>query len=400
VTLAPRSLDDVRLSLGLPVVLDDLGRIIIFPQTTEQIALVTKYANDRKLVIELRGAGTKLSWGNSVHSDLVIDTTGLTGVNSHSWQDLTATVAAGTPWSTMQQSLSIHNQQVALDPLWPGRATVGGIIATNDSGALRLKYGSLRDLIIGMTIVLADGTIAKSGGRVVKNVAGYDLHKLMTGAFGTLGVIADVTFRLHPIPSHTQTWTITSSAAEELGRLLLSILNSQLSTQAMQLRSHADGYALDVQLATLPEALSIQFVALKDLSIQAGIETGWRETLANIFATREQLLDEPGGTVIKATMLPSAISQLATEVVERGGVAVTQATGIMWARFRDDAKVTLPELSASVKASGNGSITMLRRSNPATRPWSVEQASPLAETIKAQFDPNRILNPGRFLDGI
>ena len=101
---------------------------------------------------------------------------------------MTCTVEAGCTWAAMQAALARHGQMVALDPLWPEKATVGGVVATNDSGCFRLKYGGLRDLIIGMTIVLADGTIAKTGGKVVKNVAGYDLHKLMTGAFGTLGV--------------------------------------------------------------------------------------------------------------------------------------------------------------------------------------------------------------------
>ena len=120
---------------------------------------------------------------------------------------MTCTVEAGCTWAAMQSELAHHGQMVALDPLWPERATVGGIVAANDGGALRLKYGGLRDLIIGMTVVLADGTIAKTGGKVVKNVAGYDLHKLMTGSFGTLGVIAEVNFRLHPLEANTQTWT-------------------------------------------------------------------------------------------------------------------------------------------------------------------------------------------------
>lgn len=393
-------LEDLHQSLGLPFVIDDAGRAIIAPKTTEQVALITRYANDRKLTIEIRGVGTKSSWGNRVPTDLLLDTTNLNGVQSHSWQDLTATVAAGTPWSTMQQVLAEHNQQVALDPLWPGRATVGGIIATNDSGALRLKYGSLRDLIIGMTIVLADGTIAKSGGKVVKNVAGYDLHKLMTGAFGTLGVITDVTFRLHPIPSHTQTWTITSSTPETPGKLLLAILNSQLSTQAMQLRVNANSYALDLQLATLPEALTIQFAVFETLAKQAGLDTGWHDASDTIFTAREQLLDEPGGTVIKATMLPSAISKLSTEIVKLGGSAVTQATGIMFARFNNDAISPFLELSELAKDSGNGSITVLRPSSPSSLRGSIDPASTLAQTIKVKFDPNRILNPGRFLDGI
>src|ERR1035437_7507740 len=181
------------------------GKPLLSPKKTEEIPAIARYANQHSLAIEITGASTKRSWGNPIQPNpvtadiLLLDPTHLTGVVSHSWQDLTATVAAGTPWATMQRTLAQHNQQVALDPLWPETATIGGIIATNDSGPMRLKYGSLRDLIIGMTIVLADGTIAKSGGKVVKNVAGYDLHKLMTGAFGTLGAIAEVTFRLHPI---------------------------------------------------------------------------------------------------------------------------------------------------------------------------------------------------------
>jgi glycolate oxidase FAD binding subunit len=141
------------------------GKPILSPNKSEEISAIARFANQHSLAIEITGAGTKRSWGNAFFPDLLLDTTHLTGVLSHSWQDLTATVAAGTPWSAMQRVLAQHNQQVALDPLWPETATIGGIIATNDSGPMRLKYGSLRDLIIGMTIVLADGTIAKSGGR-------------------------------------------------------------------------------------------------------------------------------------------------------------------------------------------------------------------------------------------
>jgi glycolate oxidase FAD binding subunit len=162
----------------------------------------------------------------------------------------------------MQQSLAKHGQFVALDPLWPDRATIGGIAATNDSGSLRLRYGSLRDLIIGMTIVLADATVARSGGKVVKNVAGYDLHKLMTGAFGTLGVITEITFRLHSIPKHVQSLTIPSVDVEPLGLLLMKIRDSHLSTQSLQLRSTSNGFSLDVRVATLPEVIRDQAFSL------------------------------------------------------------------------------------------------------------------------------------------
>src|SRR5277367_911366 len=178
-----------------------------------------------------------MSWGNPVTPRIRLRMDRMNTLREHSWQDMTCNVEAGCSWSAMQAQLARHGQMVALDPLWPKRATVGGIVAVNDGGPLRLKYGGLRDLIIGMTVVLADGTIAKTGGKVVKNVAGYDLHKLMTGSFGTLGVIAEVTFRLHPIPADTKTWTISSPTADPIGELMMSILNSQLSTQAMQFRA-------------------------------------------------------------------------------------------------------------------------------------------------------------------
>jgi glycolate oxidase FAD binding subunit len=345
-----------------------------------------------------------------VNADILLATTNLAGVRQHSWQDLTATVATGTPWAAMQRALATHNQQVALDPLWPETATVGGIIATNDSGSLRLKYGSLRDLIIGMTIVLADGTIAKSGGKVVKNVAGYDLHKLMTGAFGTLGVITEVTFRLHPIPAETRTWTISLTSVDDIGELMMKILDSQFSVQAMQVRASADSYALDVQLATLPEVLTSQIAALARLAEKATVKCGPFDSSqvsnASPFAAREQLFTPNGGVIIKATMLPSAIATLSSDMARLGGSAVTQATGIMFARLSEEAAaLALPSLYAYVDAGGGGSLTVLRSpEHPlparAIPPWGTEQLSPLMREIKQRFDPNRILNPGRFIGGI
>src|ERR1700723_824367 len=224
----------------------DEGALCIAPANTEQVATSLRFANENGITVTAWGGGTKQGWGNPCQPALILKTQRLATVREHTWQDMTCTVEAGCTWSSMQASLSRHGQFVALDPLWPDRATIGGVIVTNDSGSLRLRYGSLRDLIIGMTIVLADGTVARSGGKVVKNVAGYDLHKLMTGAFGTLGIITEVTFRLHPVPVETRTWTISSASAEPVGELMMNVLDSQLSVQAMQVRASAEGFALDV----------------------------------------------------------------------------------------------------------------------------------------------------------
>jgi glycolate oxidase FAD binding subunit len=407
-TPALSSLDELRSLLPADCLSERSGQLVASPRTTDEVAAVARYANDRRLSIEIVGAGTKRPWGNPTTADILLDTTRLAGVREHSWQDLTATVAAGTPWAKMQRALAVHRQQVALDPLWPETATVGGILATNDSGALRLRYGSLRDLVIGMTIVLADGTIAKSGGKVVKNVAGYDLHKLMIGAFGTLGIITEVTFRLHPIPAHTTTWTASSVSAEPLGQLMMKVLDSQQSTQAMQLRASAAGYALDVALATLPEELALQTEALTRMarSIDVGGQISHGLAHNNPFTAREELFAPHGGVIVKATMLPSDIAWVSTDVVHLGGSAVSQATGIMFVRFSEEAAVqALPSLYAHIDAAGDGSIVVLRAPDhplPASAipPEAANNALPLMHEIKRRFDPNRTLNPGRFLGGI
>src|SRR5271156_7202194 len=237
----------------------------VAPANTEEVAAILRFAHENRLAVVPWGGGTKQGWGYPVTPAVVLETRRLNQLHEHTWQDMTCTVEAGCTWASLQSALAQHGQCVALDPLWPERATVGGIVATNDSGALRLRYGSLRDLIIGMTIVLADGTVARTGGKVVKNVAGYDLHKLMTGAFGTLGIITEITFRLHSIPKHVQSFTIASSESVALGQLLMKILDSHLSTQSVQLRSGSSGFNLDVRLATLPEVIHDQAVSLFNL---------------------------------------------------------------------------------------------------------------------------------------
>jgi len=178
---------------------------------------------------------------------------------------MTCTVQAGCTWAALQSQLGKHGQFVALDPLWPDRATVGGVVASNDSGVLRTRYGGLRDLLIGITVVLADGTIAKSGGKVVKNVAGYDLPKLFCGSFGTLAFIADVTFRLHSLPPHTQTFSVTATSAAALQGIMLEIMDRHFSLQSIQLRTVNKAVALDLRLMAMESVISSQMKLLSEL---------------------------------------------------------------------------------------------------------------------------------------
>jgi glycolate oxidase FAD binding subunit len=373
------------------------GAIGIAPANSEEIAAILRFAYENRFTVVPYGGGTKQDWGQPVRPTLVLEMHRLNMLREHTWQDMTCIVEAGCAWSSMQSALAQHGQCVALDPLWPGRATVGGIAATNDSGALRLRYGGLRDLIIGMTVVLADGTIAHTGGKVVKNVAGYDLHKLMIGAFGTLGVITSVNFRLHAIPKCTQSFTFSAAAAEPLGQLLLKLLQSQLSTLSIQLRGSPEGFHLDIQLASLPEVLRTQAAAVDAMAQAEGLSM--QSATAEVWDTRQQQLDHD--FACKATMLPSDIARFAESVHALGGESVTQATGIMTASFPPEAASGIPQLRRSLE-DASGSLMVLKQAAEANLDrWGAPPDSlPLMREIKRRFDPEGILNPGRFLGGI
>jgi glycolate oxidase FAD binding subunit len=250
-----------------------------------------------------------------------------------------------------------------------------------------------------MTIVLADGTVAHTGGKVVKNVAGYDLHKLMTGAFGTLGVITSVNFRLHSIPQFTQSFTFSAPAAEPLGAWLLKLLHEQLSTLSVQLRGTAEGFHLDIQIASLPEVLHTQADLLESLARVEGL--AMESATAAVWDARQQQLAQSNDFACKATMLPSEIALFAERVRGLGGESVTQATGIMTASFPAAAAEQLPQLRRELEAAG-GSLMVLNQ--PAERKldcWgTLPDSLPLMREIKRRFDPEGVLNPGRFLGGI
>ena len=373
------------------------GSLAASPGSTEEIAALLRFAHEKGLSVVTWGGGTKQGWGYPVSPALQVEMRRLNVLREHTWQDMTCTVEAGCTWSALQSGLGQHGQCVALDPLWPEQATVGGIVATNDSGALRLKYGGLRDLIIGMTIVLADGTIANTGGKVVKNVAGYDLHKLMIGAFGTLGVVTSVNFRLHSRPQCTQSLTVSAAGAEPLGRLMLKLLHAQVSTVAIQLRGSPAGFALDVQLASLAEVLHTQAAALETMAQGEGLHA--EAAREDVWSARQQQMNHD--FVCKATMLPTEIARFAERVRGLGGESVTQGTGIMIAGFPAGAAAGLVKLRAEVEEA-KGSLMVLKQPAEAKLDcWGTPPDSlPLMREIKRSFDPEGILSPGRFLGHI
>ncbi|HTV07531.1 MAG TPA: FAD-binding oxidoreductase [Candidatus Aquilonibacter sp.] len=389
------------------------GITVYSPANTDEVSAILRSANSNSLTVEPTGGRTKLTWGSRVTPHVQLSTTRLTGIREHIWQDMTVTVAAGTPWSTMQRELARHNQRVALDPVFPDRATVGGVIATNDSGVLRRRYGSLRDLVLGMTIVLPDGTIARSGGKVVKSVAGYDLPKLLTGSFGTLGVITEVTFRLHPLPVATLNLTARSASITQLADLMHRITAAPLSLEAMQLRNDIQGsaeaaaFALDVQLASEPDALRNQEQQLRALAQDFSLIP----SDAGIWSARERLFAEPDATVLKVSTLPSKLSAIVGAAAVLNMQPSTRArciaepTGILTIAFSatpDNLAVLTDDLRSRLRAHDGSAVLFRRGLLPhAVDSWGDPPAAiDLMRAIKHEFDPLRILNPGRFVGGI
>jgi glycolate oxidase FAD binding subunit len=392
--------------VGAEHVTESRGIHTIAPASTDEVAAVMRLCSERKLVVTPRGGGTKSDWGNPVKPQVILDTRRMSGVREHSWQDLTATVGAGTSWSEMRQALATHGQRVALDPLFRTSATVGGIIAVNDSGALRMRYGSLRDLVIGMTIVLVDGTIARSGGKVVKNVAGYDLPKLLTGSFGTLGVITEVTFRLHPIQLDSATWTIVSENPAEMSGLQAQLLNAAMSMESSQIRTSEIGFALDVRFASLPEVLQEHEARLHKLCGSLTAHTSTDE----VWQKRERLFDITDATILKITALPAktaAILQGFKSLPQNIAAAcVADATGIITVALTAPPAQTaalIDDLRARLRADG-GMAVVLRTaadiSDDIDRWGGSPPAIAVMRAVKQQFDPNRLLNPGKFVGGI
>src|SRR6516164_2428950 len=213
-------------------------KFVAEPASERELAALLSSANEAQIAVIPRGGGTKLAWGNPPkRADLVLLTARLNRVLEHAWADLTVSVEAGCTLLTLEEKLAQHGQRLALDGLQPESATIGGILSTNDSGVLRLRFGALRDLVIGVTLALPDGTLASSGGKVVKNVAGYDLPKLTTGAFGTLGIITRAVFRTHPVCRESAILSFGAPGAEAMQAKILASQNSELAHTALQIRA-------------------------------------------------------------------------------------------------------------------------------------------------------------------
>lgn len=384
------------------------------PSSYEEASAVMGRCGGQGLTLRIRGGGTKFAWGRpGPEPDVEISTRGLHRVREHNAGDLTAVVEAGAPLDTIQEAFAEHGQMLALDPPTAGgqvgeeagSATIGGVVATADSGPLRHRYGAVRDLVLGVTLALSDGTLARAGGKVIKNVAGYDLGKLFAGSFGTLGLVVEVALRLHPLPARTATAIGAGDDPAALARGASALAHAPLEADSLDV-TWADGAgAVLVRLGGADPAARLAQAA--GLLTGAGLAVDTNEDDAALWAAqRAGQRPQNGEAVVKLSALPSVLPEVLAAAQALGGSVVGRAgLGLSWVRLPfDDAG----EVVAAVEE-------LRRRLAPApvvvtdapaevrakVDPWGGETGPvALMRRVKERFDPAGVCAPGLFVGGI
>lgn len=411
----------VRARPGTPA--DAVGGVVpdrvAAPATVDEVAAVLRNAAEQGLAVVPRGGGSRLAWGAPpARCDLLVELSGLDRVVDHAAGDMVVQVQAGVRLDRLATVLAAAGQQLALDG---GGSTVGGALAVGTAGPRRLRYGAPRDLLLGVTMVRADGEVASSGGRVVKNVAGYDLGKLLCGSYGTLGLIVAATLRLHPLPAATGWVTVPAPDPPAGYERAEALLGSQLAASAVELDRPAAGEPGTV--AALFEGTDAGVAA----RAAAAAELVGGRVRAGPPPWFGRWPGDPSGTRVEASFPPAALPEVlgivdtaaqaagvAVPVRGGAGVAVLQlglpagvpraAVASFLAELRSGlARHEGSAVVAQLPPGGErGNVSGLQAGEVSTLVWGPvgEGALALMRRVKDQFDPEHRLAPGRFVGGI
>ncbi len=361
-------------------------------------ALLTTVTEHRCIVV--RGAGTGDLWAEPPGmGDATLETTGLNGVLQYNPADMTIAVRAGTRLDALQAELDEHGQRLAFDPARAEHgATLAGLLATADGGPSRHAYGTLRDLVIGVTVVLADGTVARSGGHVIKNVAGYDLAKLFYGSFGTLGALAEIVLRLHPAPRSTTTVTVECTRADAFDTAQL-IAAAGLEPSAVELLASDDtDTRLLVRFEGTPSGVLERVAAVPTLTSQPTHTLDEDEAARSWAHVSAVATGEPGDTVLRFGALPSTAATTTARAAHNAAdlgleLAVTASisSGMHTLRLRGGDTHTHQQLLHEVQRTTGPACTVLRRDGlgPDAALWGpAPSAVALMREVKKRFDPD------------
>ncbi len=388
---------------------------LLVPYSHAALAEIFRTAHREQITIIPCGNGTKLTWGGLTPKvDWLVSTRQLNRIVDHAVNDLTITVEAGITFADLQNHLRPHKQYLPLDPSFPDQATLGGIVATADTGSLRQRYGGVRDLLLGITMLRADGTLAKAGGKVVKNVAGYDLMKLLTGSHGSLATITELTFRLYPIQEQSQTILMLGSPAQ-IRQAQGQILNSVLTPAAADLlsprllqrlqRGTGEDWGLLLRFEAIHESITAQLQELDAIGQRLGLVS--RPENFNLW---EQLREALSGEMVSAKVgILSDQSMALLQYIETltNGQAIARIhckSGLGFVAFPHDQFLRQFRSIRDFCQVHHGFFTILDapyRLKQQFEPWGYPgDALPLMRRIKQQFDPQNILSPQRFVGGI
>lgn len=403
-------------------------RFVAAPRSAGELAEVLREAAQQGWAVCPRGGGTKMSRGNPPRAlDLLLDLRDLSGIVEYTPADMTVTVHAGTPLAVLQADLAAQGQMLALDPPFATRATIGGILAANDSGPRRLGYGTARDVVIGTRVATMDGRVTRAGGKVVKNVTGYDLNKLYIGSLGTLAALAEVSFRLHPLPVRTRTIGAIFGDVESAMSAVAGLTRSPLGPIALALAGDAAAgddagtpAQLYVEFTGGPSALQRKCAdalrlchergALAALALPEGdAAAAWQ-------AAREHpaTYGQPEGLRLKAAVSVSAVAGLIGAATKQ-----TRALGLecRWLAFAGNGILYIylnggsrESYAACVGAwrgravAAGGSLVVEEAPTALKSAIDVWGQPPsgfgLMRRLKQTYDPLGLLNPGRYVGGL
>ncbi|SDY68366.1 glycolate oxidase FAD binding subunit [Micromonospora pattaloongensis] len=401
--------DGVWLADDEPILPGVRPRYMAAPGSTAEAAAVLRAAAAHDLAVVVGGGLTKQDWAAPPRRcDLLLSTRRLTGVVEHAAGDLIAVVRAGTRLTELAELLAPAGQQLALDAPLSG-ATVGGTVAVSTSGPRRMLYGTVRDLLIGVTVVRPDGAVAHAGGKVVKNVAGYDLGKLITGSYGTLGLVTEAAFRLHPCPAASAYVSRRAADPADAARLVAGVLAGQVVPSALEIDAPAEG-GLAVVVLLEGTANGVAGRAVRTTRLLGGdaaisdAPPGWWSAYPW----------GPGDVGMKLTAALSGVPALLTAALtarRQHGVPLalrgSAGTGVLYAGLpgttrAETVAVVVDALRAAAGAAGGHAVVLTAPAAVRERVdlWGPVEGLELMRRVKRQFDPDARFAPGRFVGGI
>lgn len=375
--------------------------LVFAPATLEEAGACLALCDEAGAAVLPWGGGTQMDFGEAPSRyDLALDLRRLDRVVEYEPADLTVTVEAGLRLADLQARLGERGQWLPLDPPLPPDATIGGVLATNASGPARIAYGTARDHVIGMTVALADGQLVRSGGRVVKNVAGYDMAKLHIGAFGTLGVILQVSFKVAPRPLVERT-LVFEGDAERLGRLSKAIWDGGLAVNGLALVRRDGTWRLVARFAG--SAAAVERSERDSTAFAEGLALKTTAATADAWEPAPDPKGGDGPVRVRLSLLPSDLIGCLTALEDATALLAYPTAGVAHVAWKEAPASRLRELRAMCESRGGALVLaaappMLKRE---VGVWgSTRQDFAIMRRLKEQFDPKGTLAPGRYLGGL